>query len=174
MTKYGLQIASEGSNIDEGELKYDSGLGHLSVDLFADPKHFDIIRVVGTDIPIDTASRYEVLIKIKHGKPFVPKIDCYFYLDKEHTDVSVMPSGYMYAESFNRNFFPLINLGGPVFDGYVVSVDETNLEIGHYSQSSGYVSTSNASKLPAFCKYYIYDVEGYIRSGVTNPLGYSY
>lgn len=172
MTKYGLLIADDGSSVDDGNVKYDSGLGHLSVDLFATPKHFDIIKVVGTNIPIDGTPRYEVLAKIEHNMPFTPIVSTYFYLDKEHADPAVIPSAYKYESSFYKNFFPLRNLGGPGVDAYVTSVDETYLEIGHFGvHYLGGSLTSPAASIPAFCKYYIYNTQGYNRRGDITPLG---
>lgn len=171
MTKYGIEIMDDGKQIGVDTPKFSSDNGHLGVDLNADPKHFDIIHLLGTAMPIDSTPRYEVLLKIKHNKPFVPKVETYFYLDAANADAASIPSTNKYTDSFYKLFFPLINLGGPAVDVYVVSVDDTYLEFGHHSQHYlGGSLTSAANKIPAFAKYYIYNTRGFARRGELSPL----
>jgi hypothetical protein len=141
-------------------ISFNGGNRHMMLDLNADPKHFDLVKLLGTAITVGAGvTTSEQLFKINHNLGYVPYVEIYFY-----------PAGNAVANlgpfslidntgSYSKNLY-YYQVGGGVEDKLYMQVTDRSLFI-HHSYYSAAGGTSTANTQPVWAKYYIFSNIGY-------------
>lgn len=136
-SRVGLIIAGESKSL-KNDTVYNSQRSKLTVDPDAEPAHFDLLEDFsgGTKFSIadaDLSLHEEDLLKIKHGLPFKPQIQVYFYPTTVPAGASVTARQY----SMNMQFmtYNAIVLGDEWMEA---DADETYFYIKHKAQRYGW------------------------------------
>lgn len=143
---------------DSGKEQFNSSRNHLLVDLNADPKHFDTVRILGSNQSVGAgATAKEKLLTIPHKLGYTPVATAYFY---QLSDVA--GGGISQFGTYYRNFYSYLPLGSGGGDDVVnITADDTNLYVVHTTVSYGPPFSSTAASTPLAVKYYIFSRPAY-------------
>lgn len=136
MSDFGLAIADENKNMQDGHWKFDSRKKKWTVNLNANPPHVKIFQMDGgTKYVLNAAaSSYseEVLFQIEHHMPWPPKVLCFFFF----LDAPLGFAGNIGYYSFSIASM-LINNPGAGGEGLFAFVDDKYFYIKHYAETYG-------------------------------------
>lgn len=143
---------------DNDKEVFNSTRNHLLVNLNADPKHFDTVRILGTNQSVGVLGEArEILFKIEHKLNYTPMICAYMYASGDVSGAGLDTLGTYY-----RNFYSYLPLGGGGGDDTLhIAANDKYFYITHTTISYGAGFSSAAANTPVNVKYYIFSRPAY-------------